>query len=301
MHTRLRYQHRSIALSGEIFRGSDAVHEGALSRDELRKPPWRRLFRNVYIDASELDPAHIPHNILCHAAYLLMPTYAIFIGKSAACLHGVDVADSHNPVEVLIPISHRYGPIKGIKFAHGTFGPPDTVKIEGLPTATPLFTAVETARRQKASEAVVVIDALAHRGLISQAELLARVSRKSPRPRGYTKALSAVSLMDARAESPQESRLRVRLASHDLMPEEAQFEIYNNERFVARVDFAWPKAKLALEYDGEYHYEPSQQRRDFRREQNIIACGWTVIRVNAARMRDGFNDVVREIKATLAS
>jgi hypothetical protein len=38
----------------------------------------------------------------------------------------------------------------------------------------------------------------------------------------------------------------------------AQFGIRDGNRFVARVDFAWPEHHLALEYDGAWHGDPVQ-------------------------------------------
>jgi very-short-patch-repair endonuclease len=55
-------------------------------------------------------------------------------------------------------------------------------------------------------------------------------------------------------------------------------------RFVARVDFAWPDLKLAVEYDGLWHAEPGQFARDRRRLNLLREAGWRVVFVTAADM-----------------
>jgi very-short-patch-repair endonuclease len=49
------------------------------------------------------------------------------------------------------------------------------------------------------------------------------------------------------------------------------------------VDFAWPEAKLAVEYEGWWHGEsPQQVAADRRRLNRLTAAGWTVVFVTAA-------------------
>jgi very-short-patch-repair endonuclease len=62
----------------------------------------------------------------------------------------------------------------------------------------------------------------------------------------------------------------------------AQFEVRAGGRFVARVDFAWPEQRLALEYDGLWHAEPGRFARDRQRLNALTAAGWRVVFVTAA-------------------
>ena len=63
-------------------------------------------------------------------------------------------------------------------------------------------------------------------------------------------------LADGLAESQQETRVRLLIGRSRLPAPVAQFRILVEGRFVARVDFAWPEHKVALEYDGLWHSEP---------------------------------------------
>ena len=65
----------------------------------------------------------------------------------------------------------------------------------------------------------------------------------------------------------------------------AQFRVRHDGRVVARVDFAWPDKKVALEYDGLWHAEPGQFAKDRDRLNELRAAGWTVVFVTAVHLR----------------
>ncbi|WP_457049034.1 endonuclease domain-containing protein [Geodermatophilus sp. SYSU D01045] len=106
-------------------------------------------------------------------------------------------------------------------------------------------------------------------------------------------------LVDARAESPQESRLRVCLVLAGLDPV-PQFEVLHHGRFVARVDLAFPGERLAVEYEGAHHFQDDQIPKDDERLERLRAAGWRVVRVSAADLRDSEALLVR-IRAALAT
>jgi very-short-patch-repair endonuclease len=56
-------------------------------------------------------------------------------------------------------------------------------------------------------------------------------------------------------------------------------------RFVARVDFAWPQHRLALEYDGAWHATPEPLPRDRRRINGLTAADWRVHFVTTSDLR----------------
>jgi very-short-patch-repair endonuclease len=73
-----------------------------------------------------------------------------------------------------------------------------------------------------------------------------------------------------------------------------------NGRFVGRVDLAVPEARLAVEYDGAYHFEGNQVVRDDARIRRLERAGWRVIRLSSTDLRD-LDAVVRRILEALAS
>jgi hypothetical protein len=113
-----------------------------------------------------------------------------------------------------------------------------------------------------------------------------------------TRVRRAVPLVDPRAESPAESWVRVALVMAGLTPI-PQYEV-RVDGIESRFDFAWPEAKVALEYEGAYHFEEAQIVRDDERIDRLRAAGWMVIRISAADLRH-LDAVIERIRAALAS
>lgn len=70
--------------------------------------------------------------------------------------------------------------------------------------------------------------------------------------------------------------------------------------FVARVDLAFVAQHIAVEYEGSWHWEPGQLRRDRQRLDRLTAAGWRVIHVTAQDLREPIK-VVARIRALLAA
>lgn len=75
-------------------------------------------------------------------------------------------------------------------------------------------------------------------------------------------------------ESPLEKRLLQILRQHGLPIPASQYRIYRDDRLVARVDFAYPELKLAIEADGYlFHSEKSDWERDRERDAELAEIG----------------------------
>jgi very-short-patch-repair endonuclease len=83
--------------------------------------------------------------------------------------------------------------------------------------------------------------------------------------------------------SPRMARL---LRSFDLPHAVFQHEVWiNGESYL--IDFAYPEVRLAIEVDGyETHSSPRALQRDLRRQNDLVAAGWTILRFT-------WTDVVR--------
>jgi hypothetical protein len=93
-------------------------------------------------------------------------------------------------------------------------------------------------------------------------------------------------LVDGRAMSPPESRLRVACHLAGLPQPVPQFEVVVNGVFLGRVDLAWPEAQLVVEYEGEYHFDGLQIAKDDARYERLTAAGWRVVRLSSFDLRD---------------
>ena len=66
----------------------------------------------------------------------------------------------------------------------------------------------------------------------------------------------------------------------------------------ARVDLAVPELRLAIEHDGRaVHEQPGVFRDDRRRQNALVAAGWTVLRFTAADLRWGAAPAVAQVLA----
>ena len=93
----------------------------------------------------------------------------------------------------------------------------------------------------------------------------------------------------ALTESEAELLVLRLLAVHGLPAPRTQHEIRDADgRLVARVDFAYPEVKIAIEYDSfEHHTGRDALARDGARRNAMIALGWLPITATA---RDLTND-----------
>jgi very-short-patch-repair endonuclease len=271
---------RPAALRGKVFRGSEQVALGRVTRAQLRSSAWRRLFPDVYACAS-LPVTHLRRARA--VAGLLLPG-AVLSGRSAAVLWGVDLAEPGDPVECTIDATRRAGSVRGVHVTRRRLPAEDVVRRGGLLVTTPLRTALDLARIQPADEAVVCLDQFVRSALVTLDEL--RAAAAATTGPGCRDIRRAAGQSDGLAQSPQETRLRLLLHRSSLPRPIAQCVVRDATGYVAAVDFGWPEHKVALEYDGVWHGERQQVGKDRRRLNRLTAAGWTVIFVTAADLRD---------------
>jgi very-short-patch-repair endonuclease len=73
---------------------------------------------------------------------------------------------------------------------------------------------------------------------------------------------------------------------------ERQFEVRSYGKLVARVDFAYPQARLAIEVDGyRWHSGRARWQRDLQRRNRLIALGWRVLHATSEDI-DGHPEVL---------
>jgi hypothetical protein len=285
---------RPSALRGKVFRGSEQVRAGRLTKGQLRSTAWRRLFPDVYACASlPVDHARRARA----AAHLALPG-AVVSGRSAGVLWGVDLAGPDDDVECTLAPGCRAGGLRGIQVTRRALPPDEVTWCRGVRVTAVGRTALDLARIQPVEEAVVALDQFLGAGLLTMGRL--RTAAAAATGPGCRQIRRAVDLADGLAESPQETRLRLLLHQSPLPRPIAQYSVREGTRFVARVDFAWPDAKVAVEYEGMWHGRPQQVARDRRRLNQLTAAGWSVVFVTAADLHDPVQ-VIARIAAALAA
>jgi very-short-patch-repair endonuclease len=79
-----------------------------------------------------------------------------------------------------------------------------------------------------------------------------------------------------------------------------QFEVWHNGKLIARLDFAFPRYKIAIEIDGWSSRATSADlRRSTRRRNALTALGWTILHFTWLDIVGNPDYVVSQIAAEL--
>jgi hypothetical protein len=98
------------------------------------------------------------------------------------------------------------------------------------------------------------------------------------RRRGVVQARRLVPLADPRAESAGESWTRTEMVDHGLPVPDLQVWVDVAGVPTFRLDMAYPRHKVAVEYDGrEFHEGADHEQRDRARRAWLRDHGWTVV------------------------
>lgn len=250
--------------------GSEALAGGSLTRGQLRWN-YRPIFRDVYIPTTLCRS--LP--VMTVGAWLWSGRRAVITGRAAAALHGARWVDDCAPIELLWRNNH-YPP--GIIVRDERHRPDEITVVGGLTVATPARTARDLARHLPPTVAVAHLDALARATGITKQDAVQLLDRY-PGARGNKRARTAIDHMDAGAESPKESWLRLVLIKAGLPRPITQIRV-SDGRLVAYLDMGWQEPKVALEYDGDHHRKDRRQYvKDIRRLEMVEQLGWQVITV----------------------
>lgn len=272
------------------FRGSVAVAAGVLGRGRLRGPRYRRLFPDIYVPAElEVDLA-----LRSWAAYLLVEPDGVVSGYSAAELLGASCGPQDAPVELTYPWSRRRLP--GLIVHRDSLAADEMVVRSGIRMTTPLRTAFDLARWRSLVEAVAAVDALAHR-FDFELDQLGMLRSRHLGLRGCRELQRVLKLVDPRAQSPMESRIRVALVRGGLPPS-VQHPVPVDGR-CCYLDLAYPEVRLGVEFDGRHHRTAEQARIDLRREALLTAAGWKIIRFDAWTVFNRPDRIVTSTRAEL--
>jgi hypothetical protein len=277
------------------FRGTAVLAAGLLTRAQLYSPRYCRVYPDVYLSAGlELDLA-----TRSRAAYLLVRDRGgVLAGYSAAVALGADCAPPDAPAEVLVATNTRAHP--GLHICRGTATERDVTTVDGVRVTVPLRTAWDLARRLPLVEAVVAVDALAAAGSFAPADLLARRAG-TPGARGSRRLAEVVALADPRSGSAPETRLRVGLLRAGLPTPAVRYPVCDEHGAeLARVDLAYPEAKLAIEYDGADEFDALRVARDRLRDGELAGHGWQTLRLDAEDIDIELPRTARRVERLLA-
>lgn len=214
---------------------------------------------------------------------------------TAAALYGFDTeADSR--LHVLDP-GIRLRPSSDV-MVHQRLGAPLQTVAGRLATA-PAWTAIEVARTLWRPRALAALDTAVRVGACTPAELRQAVDEQRGR-RDIVKVRELLGHVDGRSESEMESEARLVFIDADLPKPELQYEIVDRCGDLWRVDFAWPEARLAAEYDSiDWHMGPKALLRDRLKTARLQECGWLSVPMTVNDVRRAPRGLVARINGHL--
>ncbi len=267
------------------FIGSEALASGALSRHELRKD-YRALMPNVYF-GKRRDPSLWDRTV---AAWLWSRREAVVAGLAAAATHGAKWIDDDASVELIW--RNARAPEKVVTRDELLFEE-EIQTLRGVQVTIPERTAFDLGRRDRIGKAVERLDSLA-RATDFKLAAVRELAAKHPHARGLRQLEAAMGLVDAGAESPRETSLRLLLIRAGFPRPQTQIPVRSDDGRHYFLDMGWKELMLAVEYDGDHHrVDRTQFAYDIERAEELDHLGWLVVRV-AARSRQ--DELLRRVR-----
>nr|WP_167267443.1 type IV toxin-antitoxin system AbiEi family antitoxin domain-containing protein [Paenarthrobacter ilicis] len=281
----------NLPLRGYMWRTDELLRMGFNSRrirDLVGSGGLLRLRYGCYIRAStweSLSPGgQARERIMAHAHGTLTTSTGGFVYShlSAARLHGLFLWGVDQKVHILHPVrpsADRWG--KDVRAHTESLSEHQVELIRGLRTTTLERTLADSGRMLSYPKALVVMD----HGLRKGADITALkgIAAISDGKRGIRTLRKALDNADPRSESAGETLTRELIQRLRIKPPEPQVEVQSRVGR-HRMDFAWKKEKLALEFDGRtkyFDYQPTDEVifQERRREKALVEEGWRFIRI----------------------
>jgi very-short-patch-repair endonuclease len=157
----------------------------------------------------------------------------------------------------------------------------DVTEIDGIPVTRPVRTFLDLGVVLPADSLEQILDDGRRRKMLEIAPIWRRLEELGDLRPGTKRVRGVLACQvtgNRPAESVLETRFRQLVRGAGLPMPTPQFEVSANG-FRARVDFAYPHLRLAIELDGAAHHSGrSAHRRDRDRENQLVALGWRVLR-----------------------
>ncbi|MGA7055121.1 MAG: DUF559 domain-containing protein, partial [Mycobacterium sp.] len=215
----------------------------------------------------------------------------------AAALLGAEWVDAQAPAEL---ITYRRRPPPLIITRNETLQIGEATMIDGIPVTSAARTIFDLGRRPGLVTAAIRIDALMRAAGIT-AEDVGPLIASHRGARGMKQLRRVLALVDAGAESPQETRTRLVLIRGGLPRPQTQIVVRNMwGAVVARIDMGWEEWLVGVEYDGAQHWtDPRIRANDIDRTAELEHRGWRLVRVSADLLRNRPDIVVERVRRAL--
>ena len=209
--------------------------------------------------------------------------------RAAGVLHRL-VGFTRAKVEVVVPRNRKRVRSDRI-VVHWTQDPipnEDITTIDGIPVTKPARTLLDLATVEPEEVVERCLDDALRRRLVSLPFLerwLADPRRERHRGTSILRRLVEARATIGTTDSPLETHVLRLLREEGLPIPMLQYEVRDGARFVARVDFAYPDERVAIEADGFRYHDDRRGFDDERaRGNDLEALGWRVLRVTSQHL-----------------
>lgn len=270
-----------LVMGGACFRRGDAVRHNipdARVTALVHCGGLRQVLRGIYVDSRRPDDL----TLRAEALAMVCPPGGAVARRSAAWLRGVDARGPDEwtrvpPVECIVPRGATPMRRPGVRCYEAPLGD-DVEVIAGIPVTTAARTAVDLLRWLPPHLALGSLDALAHKGFVTPAQVQAEVERWA-RHRNVETARRLAGYCEPATESLPESWLRLRMLDAGFPRPEVQVVVTLEDGTTYRVDLGDRERRLGWEYDGmEFHSSREARRHDDERRRRLRAeAGWDIL------------------------
>jgi hypothetical protein len=293
-----------LAVAHGLFSRKQALAAGYTAAGiqlRLRRGQWERVGRGVLRVVGREERAG--DRLLL--AVLSAGQHAVARHRSAAFALGWDLLDPVVEPELYLPRTHGTTDVAGARVRRADLGEHEVITVGVLPVTTAPRTAIDLAGADTETgelEAVAALDSALRLGQVTLDELRSALRSRGRMPRSTCVAAQQVlDLLDTSSGSAPESVARVHFRRAGLDMPCCQYVVQADGRFLARVDFAWPEARLVVEVDGfAWHGSKAAFQRDSARQRRLQRAGWTVLRFTAEDVLDRPEEMLADVSAVLA-
>lgn len=273
---------------------SAGLGEGRLRGGDLHRP--YRGVRNFGRPSDAEDRAR--------AFQRRAPRNTYFCSVTAAQLYGLPLPIRLERTAVLhvgVPAPARAPRVENVTGHKFQIDEEDIRDWKGLRVTVPERTWCDLATVLSVPDLVAVGDYLIHWELpLASHQELRMAMLRHPGRRGHSRLLRAINQLNDRAESRQESLLRVVVTGARIPGVVANMWITTSGGFRYRGDLVIPEKKFIIEYQSRFHDGSKEFGADMTRISRLEADGWYVMQVNNNDLHDP-QELVQRIRTALAT
>ena len=282
-----------LQCQNQVIRRDQALTAGiatATLDSLIARGRWTKMLPRVYSVGADLtDPA-----VRIRAGWLWAGENATVAGPAAAWWLGL-TEDRPPLIQLTVPPSRKMSNQPGYTVVRARLPDDEIHFADRIAITSPARTCLDLARCGLPD----LLDRALRQGKVHQAQLDASIER-SRGARGQRRARAA---RDSVRDNPWSSPER---AAHKLFREAGiagwtanqPVRVKDGRRFP---DILFEDIKLMVEIDGKtYHGTREANEADFRRQNQFVRTGWTVLRFTPAELADEPDEVVAAVRETIA-